>query len=372
MNILELCLSPGLGGLELYVYRASNALGKRHNIIATLLENSKLDNYFKQHSSIKRSYLKQSHSHVPFINSRKLARIIDQNDIDVIHMHWGKDLALAALAKVFSKNKPALVYTRQMMITRAKNDFYHNFMYAQMDLMLTITRELESLARSFIHRYASKITTLYYGVKQPDDFLDKNTIKKQREALGFSEHDFIVGLIGRLEESKGQYLLIDAIHIAKNNGHSIMTLIVGHEMDSGYRDKLKGLASDLGILEHIVFQDFVNNPQQLMQLCDCIALTSGTETFGLVLPEAMRAGVAVIGSNSGGVPEIIEHDKTGLLFDTGNANALCQQIERLYLDPDFKNKLVRQGKQSADERFNDTLHFQQLEQHFETVVGQSV
>lgn len=367
MNILELCLSPGLGGLELYVFRASSALCDNHNVTAALHENSKLDNYYKEHSTIKRIHLKRSKSPIPVINARKLANVIDNNNIDIIHMHWGKDFSLAAFAKAFSKRKPALVYTRQMMITRAKNDFYHNFLYGQMDLMLTITRELETLAKNFIHRYAQKITTLYYGVKQPTEFLSESAIKQQRESLGFSEHDFIAGLIGRLEESKGQRLLIEAVHQAKIDGHNIKALIVGHEMDKGYREKLQQQAANLDIADRVIFQDFVSDPQQLMQLCDSIVLASGRETFGLVLPEAMRAGIAVIGSNGGGVPEIIEHEQTGLLFESGNASNLYEQLKRLYLEPDFKNKLALQGKQSADDRFNNTSHFKKLEQHLEAL-----
>lgn len=371
MNILELCLSSGLGGLELYVYRASDSLKNKHDVTAVLLENSKLDKYYKEHSSIECLYIKRSKNPVPIVNARRLAKIIDDNTIDLIHMHWGKDLPLVAFAKAFSKRKPALVYTRQMMITREKNDFYHNFLYRQMDLMLTITRELESLCKKYIPLFADKITTLYYGVKQPEKFLDKSEILRQRKTLDFTENDFIAGLIGRLEESKGQHLLIDAIHMAKQNGHNIKALIVGHEMNTGYRDRLKKQARDLGVIDNIKFQDFVSQPQQLMQLCDCVILASGQETFGLVLPEAMRAGVTVIGSNSGGVPEIINHEKTGLLFETRNANSLYQQIEKLYLDPGFNNKLAHQGKQNADERFNNTLHFQQLEQHLKSVITTS-
>ncbi len=197
--------------------------------------------------------------------------------------------------------------------------------------------------------------------------LDETSIQQQRENLGFSKNDFIAGLIGRLEESKGQHLLIDALHAAKQNGHNIKALIVGHEMNPGYRDQLKSQASKLGVLDNIIFQDFTSEPQQLMQLCDCVILASGQETFGLVLPEAMRSGVSVIGSNSGGVPEIINHEKTGLLFETGNSDNLYLQIEKLYLDPELKKALAQQGKQSADERFNNTLHFEQLEQYLQSI-----
>ena len=377
MNVMELCLSAGLGGLELYVYRSSEALANsqsNQNTVTTVLRrNSKLDKYYKEHSSFNIPssnvhHIKPFFNPLPLISAIKLANVIDNSNIDVIHMHWGKDLPLAAFAKAFSRRKPALVYTRQMMITRPKNDFYHNFLYRQLDLMLTITKELEGLCKKFIPLFSDKITTLYYGVKEPDKLLDKSQIQQQRENLGFSKNDFIAGLIGRLEESKGQHLLIEALHTAQQNGHHIKALIVGHEMNPGYRDKLKNQASKLGVLNNIIFQDFTNDPQQLMQLCDCVILASGQETFGLVLPEAMRSAIAVIGSNSGGVPEIIDHEKTGLLFESGNSNDLYLQIKKMYIDPEFKNNIAKHGKQSADEHFNNTLHFARLEQHLKTII----
>ncbi len=376
MNILELCLSSGLGGLELYVFRSNEALVNsqlnQNKVVAVLRKNSKLDKYYKDHSSFNIRYIKHFFSPLPLLNARKLATIIDNNDIDVIHMHWGKDLPLAVFAKIYSKRKPALVYTRQMIITRSKNDFYHNFLYKQLDLMLVITKQLEDRCKNYIPLLADKITTLYYGVKQPKEKLDKISVQQQRENLGFSKNDFIAGLVGRLEKGKGQHLLIDALHTAHQNGYHIKALIVGHEMSSGYRDKLKNQARKLGILDNITFLDFSNDPQQLMQLCDCVILATDLETFGLVLPEAMRAGVAVIGSNNGGVPEIIDHEKTGLLFETKNANSLYQQLERLYLDTNFKNIIAKNGQQSADRRFNNTHHFQQLEQHMHSTINKTL
>jgi glycosyltransferase involved in cell wall biosynthesis len=375
MNVLELCLSAGLGGLELYVFRSSQALTdsqlNNNMVIAVLRQDSKLDQYYKDHSKLTIQYIKHFFSPLPLMNARKLATIIDDNNIDVIHMHWGKDLPLAAFAKAFSKRKPALVYTRQMMITRTKNDFYHNFLYRQLDLMLTITKELEGLCKKFIPIFADKITTLYYGVKKPEQMLDEVSIQQQREKIGFTKNDFIAGLIGRLEESKGQQLLIEAIHTAKQNDHDIKALIVGHEMNPGYRDQLKAQAISLGVLDNIVFQDFTSEPQQLMQLCDCVILASGQETFGLVLPEAMRAGVAVIGSNSGGVPEIIDHEKTGLLFQTKDTDSLYKAIATLYQSPEFTAELAANGKLKADKMFDTVTHFTMLEQHFHSIIANS-
>ena len=367
MNILELCLSPGLGGLELYVFRSAQALARNNNVIAVLNTGGKLNTYFRQHSRIASLYLDRSSKILPLLNARKLARIIDADDIDVIHMHWGNDLALAALAKRMSRKKPALVYTRQMKITRYKTDIYHRFMYNQMDLMLTITRQLEDEAKTFIPGHDDSITTLYYGVDSPAHLLTDDEMSEQRKELGFRDSDFIVGLLGRLEHGKGQHLLIEALALAKQDGLDPRALIVGHEMNPGYRSELQQLAHESHVATNIVFMDFVSEPQKLMQLCDCIALTSREETFGLVLPEAMRCGVAVIGSNRGGVPEIITHEQTGLLFESWDANSLYRQISRLYTDADFRKQIAHNGKEEADRRFNTGEHFASLERHMQRV-----
>jgi glycosyltransferase involved in cell wall biosynthesis len=369
MKILELCLSTGFGGLELYAFRAAQALKNNHEVIMVLNNHTKLADHTKENSDIRIEYLKRSKGPLPIINAFKLAKIVDDNRIDVIHMHHGKDLAVAAFAKYFSSSKPSIVYTRQMQITRSKDDFYHNFMYKQMDLMLTITKRLEADAKQFICRYPEKIKTLYYGVSAPEHFLSTDERIRQRAEAGFKHDDFIVGLFGRLEQGKGQHLLISAIAEARDKGSNIHALIVGHEMNQGYRNTLKQLAVDKDIAENIIFMDFVPDPQRLMQLCDCIVLATYEETFGLVLPEAMRAGVAVIGSNSGGVPEIIEHDETGLLFDSGDANSLCEQIMLLATDPEKRSKIAVNGKKDADSRFNTDNHFSQLQQLIKSVTG---
>ena len=370
MNVLELCLSPGLGGLELYAFRSAQALDKHHNVTVVINKSGKLTEHFDKHSSIEPNHLTYSRSYLPLSNAWRLAKIIDNNSIDVVHMHWGNDLAMASLAKKLSQRKPTLVYTRQMKITRSKDDFYHRFLYREMNLMLTITKQLEQDAKQFISRYADNITTLYYGVDAPDQFIDSATKSSQRAEYGFNDDDFVIGLIGRLEHNKGQHLLIEAVSLAKRDNIELKALIAGHEMTPGYRNDLHQLADSFSVTDNIVFLDFVSKPQQMMQLCDCIVLTSDEETFGLVLPEAMRAGVAVIGSNKGGVPEIIDNEQTGLLFETFDIDSLYTALKRLYFEPQLKQELATRGKQKADRAFNTEQHFSMLAQHLEDITAQ--
>ena len=369
MNILELCLSPGLGGLELYVFRSAAALSTNNNVIAVLNQSGKLHDYFKRHPEIETKFLGKSFKLLPLLNAKKLATIIDSESIDAVHIHWGNDLSLVVIAKIMSRRKPSLIYTRQMKITRYKNDFYHVFLYKQIDLMLTITKTLENEARKFISALGDRITTLYYGVDKPDALLSSEQVSARRKKTGLTDNDFVVGLFGRLEEGKGQHLLIEAISLSRRQNCSPKALIVGHEMKAGYRQKLAQLATEMGVNDNVVFMDFVPRPQEIMQLCDCVALTSYEETFGLVLPEAMRCGVAVIGSNKGGVPEIITHEQTGLLFESANAASLCEQITRLITDIDLRKRLAIHGKEQADVRFNTERHFDSLETIIRTTLN---
>src|SRR5258706_9602678 len=97
---------------------------------------------------------------------------------------------------------------------------------------------------------------------------------------------------------------------------------------------------------------------------DVIILPSRNEAFGLVVIEAMRCGIAVMGVNAGGVPEIIDHNQTGLLFEWGNTDQLAGQLEHLFNDHAFRKDLAQHGKEKADKEFNSETHFQKLEKLF--------
>ncbi|MCK5003386.1 MAG: glycosyltransferase family 4 protein [Gammaproteobacteria bacterium] len=361
MKIISLCLSESLGGLELYALRSATHLASNNSVLFVTAPEAVLVERLNS-NNIQTKYLKPRFRPFPLISARKLAQIIDEFDANVIHMHWGKDLPLVSLAIKLSKKKPAMVYTRQMQITRMKTDFYHRFLYKEMSLMLAITNQLKERCACMLGNDTGKrVETLYYGVPEPEQPLTTQEIISKREGLALEEHDFVIGLFGRLEDQKGQHLLIKAIAQAKQKNIKLKAIIIGHEMDKGYIDVLKKSAEDLGVASNIVFMDFIDKPQEIMQICDCVLLATYMETFGLVLPEAMRCGIAVIGSNAGGVPEIIDHNETGLLFEPKNVDDLEKQITMLFEDKEKRQRLAIAGKHKADTIFNNEQHFKQLQ-----------
>ncbi len=362
MKILELCLSPDLGGLELYMYRCCRELGKNAEVIPLVNREGRLYQRL-QDEGLEPRTLERKNRSLPLVSARRLARLIDVEQVDIVHIHWTKDIPLAALAKAFSRRKPMLVSTRQMQITRPKRDFYHEFLYRQIDLNITITKSLADDMRGFLNpAYKDRVVPLYYGVAPPREFLDAEARQALRAELGIGESTFLVGLFGRIKHYKGQHLLVEAIGKALQQGEDVAALIVGHAMEDDYLAGLKRQVQEKGWQERIFFRDFVEQPQRLMQACEVIALTTVEETFGLVLVEAMRAGVAVIGSDRGGVPEIIDHEKIGLMFRSTDADDLYRQLARLWRDRAFCAELASAGKEKADRLFEEADHFTSLRQ----------
>ncbi len=359
VKILELCLSSGYGGLELYVNKVTNyfSSNEKYDVLAVLKENSFLDQKLTG-QSVQKQYLPVFNHHFPLLAAFKLAKILDKENINIIHVHWGKDLFLAVLAKIFRKKPVKIMYMRQMALTRQKKDSYHRFLYKNVDAYQVITRALYNDAIKFLPLREENIHLLYYGVAEGmnsqscDDYLSEK---------GVDPDSFKVAIFGRVEEGKGQHLVIKAVRKIYQNKNNISLSVVGHVMDQAYFKKLEDLANIKNKKQFIHFNGFHDNPTSIMSCFDVVVLATRCETFGLVLPEAMRSGTAVIGTNCGGVPEIIIDGETGLLFEPDDAEGLEKALDKLVSDKAYGIRLAKGGKDYADKQFTEELHYKNLD-----------
>ncbi|MGB3962680.1 MAG: glycosyltransferase family 4 protein [Sulfurimonas sp.] len=354
-TIIELCMSPDLGGLELYMVRAAKALKEDFNVISVINAGSKLAQYYDADDIF--VAIEKKSNFFMFVAAKKLAKIIDENDVQIVHMHWTKDIPFVVLAKLLSKKKPKIVQTRNMTMTRFKDDFYHRFLYKNIALMLPVTYQVKEQLEKFIPAdIRPKIEVLYMGSDKPEMLAHHETEKLKTE-LGFEESVFNIGMVGRINEAKGQYLLIKAVDLLVKKGLSVSAYFVGHAMEASYLEMLQKDVKERGLEEHIHFLGFMKNPHHFYQLCDAVVLASKRETFGLVLIEAMQVGTAVIGANSGGVVEIIDDGESGLLFESQNAESLARAIEKLVEDKSLHERLAQAGQDKCAEKFSNEKQF---------------
>jgi len=353
ITICELCLSPDLGGLELYMLRAARYLGEKESCVAVINEEGKLKGQFDK-ESLPYTVLKRQNMLLLWSSARQFAHFIDQEEIDLIHVHWTKDLPIAVMAKILSKRKPAIVQTRHMRMTRFKEDMYHRFLYKNIDLIIAITQQVQKQLKKFIpNDIRPKVELLYSGAEIPTQLgIEEKRSQRRRWGLGDA---FTVGIVGRIEKTKGQHLVLGAVKQLSDEGVDAKALIVGHAMDEGYFTQLKEQYASVG-----VFTGFTKEAQSMMQLCDVVVLATDNETFGLVLVEAMMSGVCVVASDSGGPLEIIDDGITGLLFKTSNQNDLADILGVLAHHPHRRIVFSTAAKHKAMESFEAKKQFEQL------------
>jgi glycosyltransferase involved in cell wall biosynthesis len=143
--------------------------------------------------------------------------------------------------------------------------------------------------------------------------------------------------------------------------------IIGHVMSEQYKEDLLVNAKIYHLTHYLKFINFVDSPMLYMPFFDLVILPTYEETFGLVAAEAMIMGVPVIGSDAGGVPEIISHGTNGLLFETKNASDLSKKIDMLYENKALRDQLVSNASEYSYKRYDYNKHFDRLEEIFNSL-----
>ncbi len=133
-----------------------------------------------------------------------------------------------------------------------------------------------------------------------------------------------------------------------------------YQKEKNQENEIKDLISARSLEDRIILIPFQYDLTKTIQCLDVLVLATAKETFGMVLVEGMRAGISVIGSNAGGVPEIIDHNETGLLFESDNVASLAEAIKTLYFKRELKERLAEAGKKKAEVTFNKLPLFEDV------------
>lgn len=181
---------------------------------------------------------------------------------------------------------------------------------------------------------------------------DPEAKRAWRARLGLPERR-TVGYVGRLAESKNVQLLLRAT----SELDDLQALVVG---DGPQRPALEALADELGIgaRVHWLGSQDESRKWDLLRAMDAFCLPSrttaagATEGFGIVLLEAAAAGTPAIGARTGGIPDVIEDQVTGLLHEPDDAGALAERIRTLRGDPALAAACVEGLRSRIRERFN--------------------
>ncbi len=180
-----------------------------------------------------------------------------------------------------------------------------------------------------------------------------------------------IGMIGRIAPWKGQHIFLQAAAQLKAKGHKARFLVIGGPLfgEHDYEEKLREMVRGLGIEAEVSFLGLREDVPALLKELDIVvhASTSADPCPSTVL-EGMANGLPVIGSDGGGVPEMIVEGETGLLVPMGDASALGDALEKLLLNPAKACLMGRKGYIRVLESFTTARVARDLEKIYLNLV----
>jgi glycosyltransferase involved in cell wall biosynthesis len=182
-----------------------------------------------------------------------------------------------------------------------------------------------------------------------------------------SDEQKIVYYVGRMTYEKGVSVLLNAApQVLPVMGGQVKFIIIG----GGNTDSLKEQAWNLGIWDQCYFTGFMSDEDldKFQTIADCAVFPSLYEPFGIVALESFAARVPVVVSDTGGLAEVVQHTKTGIVTQTNNPHSLAWGILEVLRNPDYAQWLVDNAYQSLAQRFNWAKLAKQTETTYVTVL----
>jgi len=168
----------------------------------------------------------------------------------------------------------------------------------------------------------------------------------------------LVGVVARLQPEKGVANFLKAAARVSENFPRTRFLVVG---DGPLRGELLDLAEHLGVSERVRFLGYRSDSRALMELMDLLVVPSLTEGSPLIVLEAMAAGVPVVASAVGGIPDQVRHGREGMLVPPDDPDALVEALGALLRDPAYARRLGEAGRRRTENEFSHETMVRRIE-----------
>jgi glycosyltransferase involved in cell wall biosynthesis len=285
---------------------------------------------------------------------KQVKKLITSEHYDLIHCHSpiGGVICRQA-AKSERKNGTKVIYTahgfhfydgaplKNWMIFYPIEKYFSRCT----DVLITINKEdykrasEKFKARKVVYIPGVGVDTEKFAVCK----VDKRT---KRSELGVKDSDFILLSVGELSERKNQKVIIDALHMIKEEGNidDIVYLAVGK---GDQEEEFRRLIREYGLDDHIKLLGFRADIDELCEIVDCFVHPSIREGLGIASLEAMAAGLPLISANVNGIKDYTEDGVSGYCIDPTNVDAMVKAIKHMYDDETFRNNCASNNFKTA-------------------------
>jgi glycosyltransferase involved in cell wall biosynthesis len=192
-----------------------------------------------------------------------------------------------------------------------------------------------------------------------------------QQELGLEPGDEVVLVVGRLTPWKGHQVLLQALGKVLAERPRARLLVAGDTTfgETSYAGDLRAAAAQARVAERVQWLGFRDDVPELLRLCDVFVLPSVNEPFGRALVEAMATARPVIGTRSGGVPEVLTDGKCGLLVEPDHADGLAAAIVRILGDQALAQQMGEHGWRRANRYFDIRRVAREVQEVYEEILG---
>lgn len=296
----------------------------------------------------------------------KMAEVIKEEKLDVLHVHYAIPHAVCAvLARAMSGQQVGIVTTlhgTDISVLGQDSTLAPAIKYGidQSDIVTAVSHALKQQTYDLIDT-TKDIETIYNFVDEREyKQMDSCDLKAQ---FGISEDERVIIHVSNFRKIKNLPHIIESFMKIRQQIPSKL-LLVG---DGPERHHIYELVKASNYANDVIFLGKQENLAELYTISDLKLLLSSTESFGLVLLEAMACGVPGIGTNVGGIPEVIRHGVDGYVVPLGDVDLVAQYAIELLSDEDKLQSFREEAMKSVKERFHSTQIVEQYENLYERV-----
>jgi len=347
MKILYLINHAGAGGTEKYLKILLDNL-KEIEPIVCYNEEGLLVSELKE-KGIKTIRLNMR-SPFDLIAAGKIAKIVKENKIDIIHSQYLRENYIAILAKLFG-SKAKIVYTCHFnQIDTKKVRFMNKIFYKHLDKIIAIAKIVEySLIKSGADK--EKIKVIYHGVKLSEK--SAPLVECKTKYLQDVEKDkFVISCASRFSEEKGNEFLIRSIEKLNKMTSKPFKVLLANEGQT--LENCKKMVKDLKLEKVVKFLGYLKDDIDDLYLASDICVTpSKTEGLGLATLESLRFGVPCVVTETGGLTEIInDKNKCGIVVTYGQEEEMANALLTLMDDENLRKTYKLNAKKVIEDTFS--------------------
>ncbi|MEB9504396.1 glycosyltransferase family 4 protein [Bacillus anthracis] len=264
----------------------------------------------------------------------EISRVIKKHDIDIIHGYNALSSLMGWIAKILSFKWNIKVYNTVLGVGKEK--IYKKLPFNK---YLVVSGFLKNRLISYGVK-PKKIEVVYNSIIDLEKFNPQGIdIDNCRNQWGIDKGTIVLGSIAHMTQGKGQEYLIERFKEISKEFENVKLLLIG---DGPYRGNLEEKVKGLGIEDKVIFTGFRRDIPAVLSCVDIFCHAAKSETFGMVLIEAMAMEKVIVSSNVGGIPEVVEDGVTGKLFDLNCPSDFNTAVKEYIIN---ENKRILHGKQ---------------------------